>query len=50
LPGLPRGNYVINLSKETFYDEKEEESGDKTYRSFVIDTNYKNNANDLIFE
>ena len=50
LPGLPRGNYVIKLSKETFYNEKEEESGDKTYRSFVNDTNYKNNAKDLIFE
>jgi len=50
LPGLPRGNYVIKLSKETFYNEKDEESSDKTYRSFVNDTNYKNNAKDLIFE
>ena len=51
LPGLPRGNYIIRLSKETFYNENNEENDEKTYRSFLGDINYKNNLQkDLIFE
>ena len=51
LPGLPRGNFVIKLSKETFYNENNEENDGKTYRSFVGDSNSKNNGQrDVIFE
>ena len=51
LPGLPRGNFVIKLSKDTFYNENNEEVDGKTYRSFMGDINYKNNLQkDLIFE
>ena len=51
LPGLPRGNYIIRLSKETFYNENYEENDEKTYRSFISDINYKNNLQkDIIFE
>ena len=51
LPGLPRGNWVIKLSKETFYNENNEENDGKTYRNFMGDINYKNNVQkDLVFE
>ena len=51
LPGLPRGNFVIKLSKETFYNENNEENDGRTYRNFIGDTNYKNNIQkDVIFE
>jgi hypothetical protein len=50
LPGLPRGNFVIKLSKNTFYNENDEESNNQTYRAFVDSTNYKNTQRDLIFE
>ena len=50
LPGLPRGNFVIKLNKETFYNEKNEENDNKTYRAFVDNTNHKNTQRDLIFE
>ena len=51
LPGLPRGNYVIKLSKDTFYNENNEESDFKSYRSFVGDSNFKTNLQkDIIFE
>ena len=51
LPGLPRGNFVIKLSKETFYNENNQENDGKTYRSFMGDINYKNNLQkDLVFE
>ena len=51
LPGLPRGNWVILLSKETFYNEINQENDGKTYRSFMGDINYKNNQQkDLVFE
>ena len=50
LPGLPRGNYVIKLSKETFYNENNEENDGKTNKSFLFDSNYKNTQKDVIFE
>ena len=49
LPGLPRGNFVIKLSKEIFNNN--DENIDNTYRSFMTDVNFKNNLEkDLIFE
>ena len=50
LPGLPRGNFVIKLSKETFYIENNEENDGKTNRSVMGDTNNKNIQKDIIFE
>ena len=44
LPGLPRGNFVIKLDKQTFYTENNEENDDKTYRSFMSDVNEKLNS------